>query len=350
MGDDGQVAVLAAQLYAENAIDLLGFTIPSGNQWRDQEVSDCLKAVKRLGIQDKVKVYVGAYSKTQPDPKNLVAPPDGFAKHTKPAEEDAVDFIIDTVHRYPHEVTILALGPFTNVALAMRLDPTIIPSITDGNYGRPDLNCALLFGHDFHLYCERDTHGGFDSVGMTFVLIIGGIDLSVGSVLAVSGGVLGIAMVQWQWSVWTAMIACVLVGAFCGLINGALIVRFRLPSFIVTLGLLEAARGAAYLVTNSQTQYIGAEIEQVNDFTIFGLSLPFFVSLIVVVIAQLVLTGTIFGRYLIAIGTNEEAARLSGIDPRPIKIIVFMISGTLSGLAAVAYCARLASVDPGQRI
>ena len=184
------------------------------------------------------------------------------------------------------------------------------------------------------------------AVGMTFVLIIGGIDLSVGSVLAVSGGVLGIAMVQWQWPVWVAMIACVLVGAFCGLINGALIVRFQLPSFIVTLGLLEAARGAAYLVTNSQTQYIGADIEQINDFTIFGLSLPFFVSLIVVVIAQLVLTGTVFGRYLIAIGTNEEAARLSGIDPRPIKIIVFMISGALSGFAAVAYCARLASVDP----
>ena len=184
------------------------------------------------------------------------------------------------------------------------------------------------------------------AVGMTFVLIIGGIDLSVGSILAVSGGILGVAMVQWQWPVSVAMIACVLVGAFCGLINGALIVRFQLPSFIVTLGLLEAARGAAYLVTNSQTQYIGAEIEQLNDFTIFGLSFPFFVSLIAVVIAQLVLTGTVFGRYLIAIGTNEEAARLSGIDPRPIKIIVFMISGALSGLAAVAYCARLASVDP----
>jgi ribose transport system permease protein len=184
------------------------------------------------------------------------------------------------------------------------------------------------------------------AVGMTFVLIIAGIDLSVGSVLAVSGAVLGVAMVQWHWPVWAAMIACILVGAFCGLINGALTVRFQLPSFIVTLGLLEAARGAAYLVTNSQTQYIGADIEQVNDITILGLSLPFFVALIVVMVAQLVLTGSIFGRYLIALGTNEEAVRLSGIDPRPIKIIVFTISGALSGLAAIAYCARLASVDP----
>jgi inosine-uridine nucleoside N-ribohydrolase len=156
IGDDGQVAVMAAQLYAHGAIDLLGFTIPSGNEWRDQEVSDCLKAVERLGIEHKVKVYVGAqypllhdynsylyeqilfgprinyvgaYSHLQPDPNNLVPPPDGFATHTRPAKKDAIRFIIDTIHRYPHEVTILAIGPFTNVALAMREDPTIIPLI-----------------------------------------------------------------------------------------------------------------------------------------------------------------------------------------------------------------------------
>jgi purine nucleosidase len=156
MSDDGQVGVMAAQLYAQGVIDLLGFTIPSGNQWRDQGVSDCLKAVERLGIEHRVKVYagaqypllhdynsylyeqtlfgppinyVGAYSKPQPDPNNLVAPPDGFATHTRPAKKDAVRFIIDTVHLYPHEVTILAIGPFTNIALAMREDPTIVPLI-----------------------------------------------------------------------------------------------------------------------------------------------------------------------------------------------------------------------------
>src|SRR6516162_10778696 len=186
----------------------------------------------------------------------------------------------------------------------------------------------------------------FIAIGMTFVLIIGGIDLSVGSVLALGAGILGVAIVQWHWPLWAASVLCVLTGALCGLLNGFLTIRFQLPSFIVTLGLLEAARGATYLVTNSQTQYIGADIEQVNDFTILGLSLPFFVAVIVVVVGQLLLTGTVFGRYLIALGTNEEAVRLSGIDPRPIKVVVFIISGALAGLAAVAYCARLASVDP----
>jgi inosine-uridine nucleoside N-ribohydrolase len=154
--DDGQVAVMAAQLYARGAIDLLGFTIASGNQWRDQEVSDCLKAVERLGIEHRVRVYVGsqypllhdyksylyeqvlfgppkdyvgAYSTTRPGPGDLVPPPDGFATHTRPAKTDAVDFIIHTIHRYPHEVTFLEIAPPTNLALAMRKDPTIVPLI-----------------------------------------------------------------------------------------------------------------------------------------------------------------------------------------------------------------------------
>jgi ribose transport system permease protein len=136
------------------------------------------------------------------------------------------------------------------------------------------------------------------------------------------------------------------VGGLCGLINGALTVRFRLPSFIVTLGMLEAARGAAYLVTNSQTQYIGSDIAKVNDVNLLGLSLPFFLAIIIVVAGQLVLMGTVFGRYLIGIGTNEEAVRLSGIAAGPVKVMVFTLSGMLAGLAAITYCARLASVDP----
>jgi inosine-uridine nucleoside N-ribohydrolase len=156
IGDDGQVGVMAAQLYAQGVIDLLGFTISEGNEWRDQEVAECLKAVERLGIEDRVKVYVGsqypllhdyksylyevllfgppiayvgAYASPQPNPNQLVPPPDGFATHTKPAKEDAVDFIIETVHHYPHEVTILEIAPPTNLALAIRKDPTIVPLI-----------------------------------------------------------------------------------------------------------------------------------------------------------------------------------------------------------------------------
>jgi purine nucleosidase len=156
IGDDGQVAVMAAQLYAEGSIDLLGFTVASGNEWRDQEVAECLKAVERLGIEDRVPVYVGsqypllhdynsylyeqllfgppidyvgAYSSPQPSPNQLVAPPGGFATHTRPARQNAIDFIIDTIHQYPHQVTILEIAPPTNLAMAIRKDPTIVPLI-----------------------------------------------------------------------------------------------------------------------------------------------------------------------------------------------------------------------------
>jgi ribose transport system permease protein len=186
----------------------------------------------------------------------------------------------------------------------------------------------------------------FIAIGMTFVLIIGGIDLSVGSVLALGAGILGVAIVQWHWPLWAAILLCILTGALCGLLNGFLTIRFQLPSFIVTLGLMEAARGATYLVTNSQTMYIGSAVEAIDNVSLFGLSLPFLIAIALAIIAQLVLTGSVFGRYLIALGTNEEAVRLSGIDTRPIKLAVFTLSGALAALGGISYCAQLSSADP----
>jgi ribose transport system permease protein len=184
------------------------------------------------------------------------------------------------------------------------------------------------------------------AVGMTLVLVVAGIDLSVGSVLALSSAVLGVAVLRGHWPVWAAILAALVTGGFCGLINGVVTVAWRLPSFIVTLGMLEVARGATYLVTRSQTQYIGAPIERVAEASLLGLSFPFLLAVALVVVGELMLTRTVFGRYLIAIGTNEEAVRLSGIDPRPVKVVVFTLCGLLSGLAAVVQTSRLASADP----
>jgi len=184
------------------------------------------------------------------------------------------------------------------------------------------------------------------AVGMTFVLIIAGIDLSVGSVMAFAGAVLGLSLVRFELPLAAAIAACLLVGVLCGLLNGLVIIRWRLPSFIVTLGMLEIARGAAYLVTQSRTIYIGGPVETIAEVSVLGLSLPFIVAVSIVVGAQLVLSRTVFGRYLIAIGTNEEAVRLCGIDPRPLKLAVFVLCGFLTSVAAVIHTARLASADP----
>lgn len=184
------------------------------------------------------------------------------------------------------------------------------------------------------------------AVGMTLVMVAGGIDLSVGSVLALCGAVLGVCLVDWGLPLPLGIAGCLLTGLACGLINGLITVRWQLPSFIVTLGMLEIARGVAYLATNSQTKYIGAAIEQIAEASLLGLSLPFLLAVVVVAVGQFVLTRTIFGRYLIAIGTNEEVVRLSGVDPRPTKLVAFALSGLLAGVAAVLHAARLSAADP----
>jgi ribose transport system permease protein len=184
------------------------------------------------------------------------------------------------------------------------------------------------------------------AVGMTFVLILGGIDLSVGSVLGLSGAVLGACLGPLGLPLAVALAASLLAGLACGALNGLLTVGFALPSFIVTLGMMEIARGAAYSASRSQTAYLGARVEWIADASLLGLSLPALLALAVAVVGQVVLSRTVFGRYVVAIGTNEEAVRLSGIDPRPVKWAVFAISGTLASLAAIVHSARLASADP----
>jgi ribose transport system permease protein len=189
------------------------------------------------------------------------------------------------------------------------------------------------------------------AAGMTFVLIIGGIDLSVGSVLGLGGAVLGVAMVDWHWPLWAAVLLCISIGSLAGALNGLIGVGLGIPSFIVTLGMLEIARGLAYLTTGSQTKYIGTPVEFVSKaLPGLGCSPAFFIALIVVGAGQLLLSRSVFGRQLIAIGTNEEAVRLAGINPRPAKITVFALLGFLTGLGAVFYTSRLGSSDPNAGI
>ena len=188
------------------------------------------------------------------------------------------------------------------------------------------------------------------ATGMTFVLIIAGIDLSVGSVLALGGAVFGLALTGWNLPLILAIPLCIAVGLSCGALNGVMVAKWRLPAFIVTLGMLEAARGGAYLVTGSKTQYIGAGVEWITARGMMGLSFSFVVALIVVIAAQFMLSFTVFGRSMFAIGGNEEAARLSGIPVGLVKTAVYTLCGGLAAMAAVIHCARLTSADPNAGI
>src|SRR5579875_2162458 len=153
------------------------------------------------------------------------------------------------------------------------------------------------------------------AAGMTLVVIAGGIDLSVGSVL-------GLAMAGWGWPLLPSALLGLAVGAACGLLNGSVCVLWSIPSFIVTLGMLEIARGAAYRITDSQTQYIGTRVERLaQPIAGLGISPAFLIAVAAVVVGQIVLTRTVWGRHLVAVGSNERAARFSGLATRRIKLI-----------------------------
>ena len=185
------------------------------------------------------------------------------------------------------------------------------------------------------------------TVGMTLVLVVGGIDLSVGSVLGLSATVVGAAIVGWDLPVFTACILGISAGLFCGLINGALASYLALPAFIVTLGMLEMARGLAYMTTDSQTMYIGASIQELAlPITGIGVSPALLIALVTVFLAHFMLTRTVPGRYVTAVGTNARAARMSGIDTRLYRLFILALSGALAGLGGVFNVAYLGAADP----
>lgn len=185
------------------------------------------------------------------------------------------------------------------------------------------------------------------ATGMTLVMITGGIDLSVGSLLGFCGAAVGVMMADWQWGLALALPASLLLGAALGGTTGAVSVKLRLPSFIVSLGMLEIARGLAFLTTNSQTKYIGAGIEALGA-PVGGLviSPAFLISVLVVIAGQVLLSHRVLGRHWIAIGANREAALISGVPVDRPRLLAHALLGALTGLAAVFNCSRLGSADP----
>lgn len=188
------------------------------------------------------------------------------------------------------------------------------------------------------------------SVGMTFILMIAGIDLSVGSLLALAAAVVSVTYLNFQWTPWLSALSGVVLTTFVGALTGFITVAWRIPAFIVSLGMLEMARGVAYQLTDSRTAYIGSIYGYIAEPIFFGVSPSFIIAIVVIVVGHLVLTRTVFGRHLIGIGTNEEAVRLSGINPGLYKIAVFALMGGLSGLASLFQIARLEAADPNSGV
>lgn len=195
------------------------------------------------------------------------------------------------------------------------------------------------------------------SIGMTMIILSGGIDLSVGSVLALSGAIAagllknGLAIPQFdvlvQFTVFGAIVAGIIVGLALGWFNGLVITRLDLPPFVVTLGTLSIARGFTMLWTHGKP-ITGLE----KDFGFMGtghflgVPMPVWISAALVAVFVLVMRGMCFGRYVYAVGGNERAATFSGVNVNRVKLLVYTLGGGLAGVAGLLLTARLDSATP----
>ncbi len=184
------------------------------------------------------------------------------------------------------------------------------------------------------------------AVGMTFVILSAGIDLSVGSIAALSGVVLANRL-QAGWPLALAILAGLLTGALCGLFSGLLITRGKLPPFIATLGMMSVCRGAALLFTDGRPiSGFDESLRWLSTGRILGVPVPVLLTILLYGLAIVLLNRTRFGRYVYAIGGNEEATRLSGVAVGFHKTLVYILSGVTAALASVLLTARLNSAQP----
>lgn len=185
------------------------------------------------------------------------------------------------------------------------------------------------------------------SVGMTFVILIGGIDLSVGSVVALVSVLTGQFMVTIGLNPAVSVLLALLAGVAVGYVNGIINAFGGLPSFVVTLGMLAVARGLALGITGGST--ISGFPEAflfLGQGQFLGIPIPIYVAAFVAVTAHIVLSRTTFGRHVYFVGSNEEAAKLSGIRVRRIKVAVFVIASTLAAVSGIIETARLSVGQP----
>ncbi len=179
------------------------------------------------------------------------------------------------------------------------------------------------------------------AIGETLVIITAGIDLSVGSILGLSGCLAALAM-QAGWHDVAAVTAGLAAGTFLGLVNGLLVTTINLPPFIVTLGMLSIARGLAYVVTRGwPISGFSEEFMWLGQGTVWVVPVPVIIMLIFAALTALLLSHTVWGRQLYAIGGNEEAARLSGVHVSRVKVIAYVLSGFSAALTGILLMARL---------
>lgn len=190
---------------------------------------------------------------------------------------------------------------------------------------------------------------GVLALGATFVIITGGIDLSVGTVMTLSSVMTGVFIVQAGVPLWIGVIGGILTGAFCGFLCGIAIAKMQIPPFIATLAMMMIAKGLALVISNAAPIYF-------NDYPLFskislgnmisGMPNAVIIFFVLAIIAAIILSKTILGRYNEAIGSNEEATKLSGVNVDFWKVTIYTVAGAFTGIGGVLMASRLNSAQP----
>ncbi len=222
-------------------------------------------------------------------------------------------------------------------------------SIFGNNFFSPDMLKNIL---------ESSYYIGFMAFGVTFIIITGGIDLSLGTVMMCSALLGAYVFKQHHWPLVLALFLTVGVGVFFGFLNGFMVAKLKLPPFISTLGTMMMSQGFGSIITKVQSQTwptatepVGGWFKRVfirsNIFGVNGFPVGAFWLIAFFIIAALILHKTKFGRYTFAIGSNEEATRLSGINVDNWKVAVYTLSGFFVGMAGIFYAAAYTTITPG---
>jgi ribose transport system permease protein len=212
------------------------------------------------------------------------------------------------------------------------------------------LNPRFLGGENLQNMARLTGLYGIFSIGLGAAIMTGGIDLSVGSLFALQGVLLSMALREWGWGWAPAVLAALAGPAALGALHGWLVVRMRLQPFIVTLCGLLVYRGVARFVANDETKGFGAgefgPLRAMAAGSLFGLPMPFVLLLAVAAVTALLLHRSVYGRWLLATGRNEEAARYSGIPTGRVIGGAYVVSGFLAGVAGILVAFYTNSISP----
>jgi ribose transport system permease protein len=196
---------------------------------------------------------------------------------------------------------------------------------------------------------------GVLAIAVTFVIITSGIDLSVGTLMTFCSVMAGVVLTYWGLPLYVGIIGAIFFGALCGLVSGVVIAKLKVPPFIATLGMMMLLKGLALVISGTKPIYFNdtPDFTSISQDSLVGYFLPslpipnaVLILFVVAVVASLVLNKSILGRYTFALGSNEEAVRLSGVNVDFWKIVVYTLNGAICGIGGLLIASRLNSAQP----